>query len=150
MQDVAELIIARLRLDDAPSKFELRATGNDYCHPEYTFHQKKFCEVLKVTAPVENGRLVFKIEYLDNHDHNYELPPARQYRKGKQELTFEKDDWEGAVGFADGFMKSGCRCESLSLYAIDSTSEIASWDLQGTSEARAVTLRGAFKALLAK
>ena len=52
MEDVAETIIAQLRMDDRPSQFELRATGLDYAHPQYTFHAKQFCEVLKVTAPV--------------------------------------------------------------------------------------------------
>merc|ERR1711957_270855 len=98
MEDVAETIIAQLRMDDRPSQFELRATGTDFAQLS---HGPIVCDVLKVTAPVEAGRLVFKVSYLDNRDHTGS-PPV--YRNGWQTLTFDKDDREGAVAFADGFM----------------------------------------------
>ena len=57
-----------------------------------TFHRKKYCDVLKVTAPVEAGRMVIKVNYLDNHDKSYASPP--QYLSGWQTLTYDKTDWK--------------------------------------------------------
>eukprot|EP00966_Prymnesium_polylepis_P090426 2094303-Prymnesium_polylepis.1 len=94
MDDIAESIISQLRLDDAPSLFRLQVLGIDYAHPQYTFHNKQFCPVLKVTAPVEAGRRVFKIDYLDNHRRTPDNPS--QYEKSWEKITFDKDDWEGA------------------------------------------------------
>ena len=153
MEDVAETIIAQLRMDDRPSQFELRAIGADYAHPQYTFHAQRHCDVLKVTAPVEAGRLVFKVGYMDNHD-NTGSPPNCVYRNGWQTLTFDKEDWEGAVAFADGFMSDGGRSNRLSLYKEESRRSIAGWDVSvGNGEGKAARIalfRGAFKALLAK
>lgn len=95
MDDLAEVVISQLQLDDVASNFELRVQGLDYADPEYTFHRKKYCDVLKVTAPVEAGRMVIKVNYLDNHDKSYASPP--QYLSGWQTLTYDKTDWEGAV-----------------------------------------------------
>ena len=103
---------------------------------------------------MEAGRLVFKVSYMDNHDHTNGTPCV--YRNGWQTLTFEKDDWEGAVAFVDGFMSSGNRTERLSLYKIESSKNIVSWSVSRTlcsgegKAARIAIFRGAFKALLAK
>ena len=155
MEDVAETIIAQLRMDDRPSQFELRATGLDYAHPQYTFqHAQQRCDVLKVTAPVEAGRLVFKVGYMDNHD-NTGSPPNCVYRNGWQTLTFDKEDWEGAVVFAYGFMSDGNRSNQLLLFKHASRKSIARWDVSRGNgvegkAARIALFRGAFKALLAK
>ena len=114
MDDLAEVVISQLQLDDVASNFELRVQGLDYADPEYTFHRQKYCDVLKVTAPVEAGRMVIKVNYLDNHDKSYASPP--QYLSGWQTLTYDKTDWEGAVAFVDGFMSSGCRADRLALF----------------------------------
>ena len=120
LDDIAELLISHLHLDDVPSLFELKVQGLDYAHPNYGPHTKYFCDVLKVTAPVEAGRRIFKIDYLDNHERplaqRYEDSSARvvrYYPSGWQKITFDKDDWEGAVAFTDGFMSSGCRSRAI-------------------------------------
>ena len=151
MEDVAETILSHLCIDDRPSQFELRAASHDFAHPQYR-RGSHFCDVLKITAPVETGRLVFKVDYMDNHNYTHGTPPA--YRSGWRTLKFEKDDWEGALGFADGFMTDGCRSEMLELYEIDSSRSIASWDVGRNggqaNAARVATFRCAFKSLLAK
>ena len=116
MEDIAATIITRLRLDDRASPFELRARGRDYAHPAYTFQRPQNCDVLKVMAPVRDGRLVFKLSYLNNHDRTYDFEGTRRYRTGWRTITYEKDDWEGAVAFVDAFLSDGCRSEGLSLY----------------------------------
>ena len=102
---------------------------------------------------MEAGRLVFKVGYMDNHDHTGS-PPNRVYRNGWQTLTFDKEDWEGAVAFADGFMSDGNRSNRLSLFKHESRKSIAGWDVsRGNGEGKAARIalfRGAFKALLAK
>ncbi|GHP05923.1 hypothetical protein PPROV_000467000 [Pycnococcus provasolii] len=163
MEDIASTIISRLRLDDRASPFELRALGRDYAHPAYTSHRPQNCDVLKVTAPVKDGKLVFKLSYLNNHDRTYDFEGTRRYRTGWRTITYEKDDWEGAVAFVDAFMSDGCRSEGLSLYdkldsRLDSTTSsvlpiaIGSWNVSGrlSDEVRIVRIRGAFKALLAR
>ena len=55
---------------------------------------------------MEAGRLVFKVGYMDNHDHTGS-PPNRVYRNGWQTLTFDKEDWEGAVGKRRATYKMG-------------------------------------------
>lgn len=165
MEDIAATIITRLRLDDRASPFELRALGRDYAHPAYTSHRPQNCDVLKVTAPVKDGRLVFKLSYLNNHDRTYDFEGirVRRYRTEWRTITYEKDDWEGAVAFVDAFLSDGCRSEGLSLYdklnhnddsTISSEPAVAigSWSVSGrlSDEVRIVRIRGAFKALLAR
>ena len=103
MDDVAETVISHLRLDDAPSLFQLRVVGLDYAHPQYGPHRKQFCDVLKVTAPLDAGRRIFK------------------YKMGRQTIPFDKDDWEGAVAFTDGFTSDSCRANRIALYKLGST-----------------------------
>ena len=70
MNDIAEVVISQLRLDDEPSFFELLVTGFDRTHPQHMaplYRRPQYCEVLRVRAPVESGRRVFQLEYLDNH-----------------------------------------------------------------------------------
>ncbi|KAL1527209.1 hypothetical protein AB1Y20_015888 [Prymnesium parvum] len=153
MDDISEAIISHLRLDDAPSLFHLQVVGLDYAHPAYTFHNKQFCPVLKVTAPVEAGRRVFTVDYLDNHRRT-EMNNRSQYERGWEKITFHKDDWEGAVAFVDGFMNEGGRASRITLHRLDSRQSLASWDTEARSDemraARLAIIRGAFKALLAK
>jgi len=78
------------------------------------------------------------------------------YCNGWQTLTFNKDDWEGTVVFINGFMSSGARSDSLSLYKLESetlsSNHIARWSVRGLTNctARIKIFRGAFKVLLAK
>ena len=149
MDDLAEVVITQLQLDDVASNLELRVLGLDYAHPQYTFHQKQFCEVLKVTAPVETGRVVIKVNYLDNHDTSHANPP--QYMSGWQTLTYDKTDWEGAVAFVDGFMSSGGRANRMALFKQNSRKELAVWTTRDSSEAARVAIfRGAIKSLFGK
>ena len=148
MQDIAESVINQLRLDDAPSLFQLRVIGIDYAHPQYTFHNKQFCLVMKVTAPVEAGRRVFKIDYLDNYRLTHTNPS--QYSKGWETITFSKGDWEGAAAFADGFMGEGKRASQITLSRLEADESLAVWRTDDTSCLGRITLfRGVFKALLA-
>lgn len=151
MDDVAEIILSHLCIDDRPSQFELRAMSHDFAHPRYRLGVK-YCDVLKITAPVEAGRLVFKVDYFDNHNYTYDAP--RAYRSGWKTLRFEKDDFEGAVAFSDGFMSDGGRSEALSLHEVGSSQSIARWEVGriggDANAARVAIFRGAFKALLAK
>lgn len=158
MEDIAASVISQLRLDDLASPLELRVAGIDYANPDYIFHTPKHCAVLKAAAPIEAGRLVVKIAYLDNHDTTRDSgysPP--RYRHGWQSLTYERADWEGAAAFVDGFMRSGGRADRLALHERDSTRELAAWHTarvgNPTAEgdaARVALFRGAVKALLAQ
>ena len=108
-------------------------------------------DVLKVTAPVAAGRMVIKVNYLDNHDTSYASPP--QYLSGWQTLTYDKTDWEGAVAFVDGFMSvSGGRADHIALFEQNSRNELASWDTSRDSSkaARVAIFRGAIKSLFGK
>lgn len=151
MDDLAEVVITQLQLDDVASNLELRASGCDYAHPEYTFHRKRFCDVLKVTAPVEAGRMVIKVNYLDNHDTSH-ARPQKIYNSGWQNLTYDKTDLEGAVAFVDGFMSSGRRADSIALFEQNSRKKLALWDTPHDSSkaARVAIFRGAIKSLFGK
>ena len=124
--------------------------GCDYANPAYTFHSMKFCDVLKVTAPVEAGRMVIKVNYLDNHDTSHARP--LQSRSGWQTLTYDKADWEGAVAFVDGFMSSGGHADRIALFEQNSDKELACWDTPRASSkaARVAIFRGAIKSLFGK
>ena len=151
MDDLAEVVITQLQLDDVASNLELRVRGHDYARTYDTFHNNRFCDVLKVTAPVEAGRMVIKVNYLDNHDTSYASPP--QYLSGWQTLTYDKTDWEGAVAFVDGFMSvSGGRADHIALFEQNSRKELASWDTppHSSKAARVAIFRGAIKSLFGK
>ena len=150
MQDLAEAVVTQLRVADRPSAYELRATGLDFCNPAYSNHNKKHCDVLKVTVPEEMGTCVIQIMYLDNHDTTYDTP--RQYRNGWQTLTFDKDEWRGAAAFVDGFMQSGGRTGGIALYKKDSCAEIARWSVSHSVDgaARIEMLGGVVKSLFGR
>lgn len=151
MDDLADVVITQLQLDDVASNLELRVRGHDYARTTYdTFHNNRFCDVLKVTAPVEAGRMVIKVNYLDNHATSHARPP--QYLSGWQTLTYDKTDWEGAVAFVDGFMSSGVRADHIALFEQNSRNELASWDTSRDSSkaARVAIFRGAIKSLFGK
>ena len=124
MDGVAETVISHPRLDDAPSLFQLRVVGLDYAHPQYGPHRKQFCDVLKVTAPLDAGRRIFK------------------YKMGRQTIPFDKDDWEGAVAFTDGFTSDSCHANRIALYKLGSTKSLASWDTsRSNDEGKAARIR---------
>ena len=151
MDDLAEVVITQLQLNDVASNLELRVRGIDYANPAYTFHSPKYCDVLKVTAPVEAGRMVIKVNYLDNHDTSH-ARPQKIYNSGWQNLTYDKTELEGAVAFVDGFMSSGGRADRIALFEQNSDKELACWDTPRASSkaARVAIFRGAIKSLFGK
>ena len=154
MDDLAEVVITQLQLDDVASNLELRVAGGcDYAHIEYTPHAHglRFCDdVLQVTAPVEAGRMVIKVNYQDNHAESHASPP--QHLSGWQTLTYDKTDWEGAVAFVDGFMSSGGRADHIALCEQNSRKDLASWNTSRDSSkaARVAIFGGAIKSLFGK
>ena len=72
--------------------------------------------MLKVTAPLDAGRRIFK------------------YKMGRQTIPFDKDDWEGAVAFTDGFTSDSCRANRIALYKLGSTKSLASWDTSRSND----------------
>ena len=132
LEDVAEAVIAQLRLADAASELELRASGIDYTRPDHIYRTKSYCDVLKVTAPMEDGALVVRVRYLDNHDKVHADGDPRMpimHRNGWQTLAFGKADCEGAATFIAGFLYSGDRSNYLALYKQGTRQELASWPL---------------------
>ena len=150
MEDLANEVLSKMKMEDRPSRLVLIADGRNYKHPDYTFHNKKWTEILKVTAPVERGSVSFEISFLDNHagkdcDWIWEI------------MRYSGDDWEGALAFIDGFMSSGGRSSRLELFRCKDMDEkqypreIASWNLTDKADevaTRLAQIRGALKALL--
>lgn len=153
MYDLAKEVLNQLKQEDRPSRFVLVARGRDYQHPSDTFHRPEYRKILKVTAPVEDGSISFKISFLDNH--------RREDLEWEWEhIEFSGEEWEGAVGFVDGFMSHGInRFDQLSLFRLveheaeDNPTSVASWSLingEDEKSTRMETLRGAMKSLLSK
>jgi len=81
--------------EDRPSKLQLVASGRDFNHPNYTSHNPTYREVLRVSAPVENGQIVFKVSYFNNHDRN---------SQELVHLNYSKEEVDGVVGFINAFL----------------------------------------------
>ena len=88
-------------------------TLNWACSPRF--------DVLKVTAPIENGRQKTKVRIFDNHDRSSTYQYAtettsKQYNSGWQALLLEKGDCEGAVVFMGGVMRSECHSNGIVMF----------------------------------
>jgi len=94
MEDLAKEVIGFL--EDRPSKLQLVSRGRDYNHPNDSFRTPKFRDVLRVSAPVEKGQLVFKVSYIENRDRN---------STDWMHLQYLEKDIEGVVGFIDAFLR---------------------------------------------
>ena len=148
MEDVTDLIIEKLRLDDTPSLFELRASSVHYAHRDYSNHPRRFCNVLCVKTTTETGRLVFVVDYLNNHDYYTTETGTKEYRHGWQSITFAKENCDGAAGFVAGFLCFGRRSDQLDMHRTGCSKTLASWSLE--SDTPRLVVQGAIKALLAK
>tara|TARA_B110000902_G_scaffold261369_1_gene335998 strand:+ start:782 stop:1219 length:438 start_codon:yes stop_codon:yes gene_type:complete len=145
MEDVAELIIEKLKLDNAPSLFELRASARNWARND---GERVHCDVLCVKTTTETGRLVFVVEYLNNHDYYTTETGTKEYRQPWQTIKFVKEDWEGVVGFVTGFLCHGRRSSQLDMHRGAGRKPVASWSLEGDTPR--IVVQGAIKALLAK
>jgi len=148
MDDVADLIIAQLKLNDTPSLFELRASSAHFAHRDYSHRSRRYCDVLCVKTTTEAGRLVFVVDFLDNEDCVTTETGAKEYRHGWQTITFAKEDWDGATGFVVGFLCHFRRSDQLDLHRSGCSKTLASWSLEGDTPR--LVVQGAIKALLAK
>ncbi len=110
-----------LEIDDRVYDLELRANGIDRTKP--STHPCTFCPILRVTTELMRGKLQFVVDFLDNHAHHKNKNEEEVFTFGWQRLVFAKEDWEGVVGFVDGFMGSGGRTDHLELVRPGSGSE---------------------------
>ncbi|GFH47731.1 predicted protein [Chaetoceros tenuissimus] len=81
--------------EDRPSKLLLVASGRDFNHPNYASHNPTYREVLRVSAPVENGQLVFKVYHFNNHDRN-----SQEWEL----IEYPEEEADGVVGFINAFL----------------------------------------------
>jgi hypothetical protein len=112
MEDLAREIVTQLRIEDRESGLELVAKGIDYS-ALYRGEGQKFCNVLRVSAPVVNGKLRFVVDFRDTLSvarHDGEVLDAEW-----QTIEFDSESWEGVASFVEGFMGSGGRCDRLTL-----------------------------------
>jgi len=147
MEDLANEVISKMKMEDRPSKFVLTAMGRTFKSSHFTHRYPQFTVDLKVTAPVERGSISFDISFLEERtssDWSWET------------VRYSGDDWEGAVAFIDGFMNSGegnGGLKRLELFRCDDDDEtytqaIASWQWDDDRATNLAQIRGAVKALL--
>ncbi|GFH57213.1 predicted protein [Chaetoceros tenuissimus] len=89
---------------DRNSKLQLVASGRDYQHPDDSFRNPEYREVLCVSAPVVKNKQVFKVSFFDNFN--------RTCMKWEH-LEYEKEHINGVVGFIDGFLRKDDRSEII-------------------------------------
>ena len=89
--ELAKEIIEYVKLDDRPSHFKLHASE----------HVPSRSEILEITAPIEHGRLVWKVAYLvfNHHDKCWQW----------ETLTYGADNLGAVATFAEGFLWNRAR-----------------------------------------
>lgn len=130
MEDLAKEVIDFL--EDGPSKLQLVSRGRDHNHPNDSFHTPKYRDVLRVSAPVEKGQLVFKVTYFDNHDRN---------SMDWMHLQYLEKDIEGVIGFIDAFFRSGNRTETMELVNIESGTKVGRINLETRCDEESTRLK---------
>mmetsp|Transcript_17434 Transcript_17434/g.21296 ORF Transcript_17434/g.21296 Transcript_17434/m.21296 type:complete len:145 (-) Transcript_17434:217-651(-) len=144
MQDLAKEIMSNLKLKDRPSRLAIVANGRDYQNAQDSFHTPKYRHILRVTAPIEDGILLFRVSYYDNHDSN-------NHNLKWEDLDYSYDDIDGVVAFVDGFMASGCRSSNIEVFDKQRlVGRISLENRMDEASTRITQIRGAIKSLCTK
>lgn len=149
--DLAKEILEYIKLQDRPSRFELTANGQIY-ETGGNGQTARTTEALKITSPVEDGKLIWKVRFFDN----CAMP---QSSMKWETLCYSAENWTGAASFVDGFMQQHCRRNNAWLYlrtfqedpnGPGRPTKLAHWYLLDIKEldARIATVVGILKALL--
>lgn len=90
--ELAEQIMEYVKLDDRASHFKLHASENV---------PSRASEVLEITGPIKDGKLVWKVAYLiyNHHDNCWQW----------ESLTYAANNWGAVATFAEGFLWNRAR-----------------------------------------
>lgn len=148
--DLAKEILEYTKLKDRPSRFQIRLQGSDY--------NGRPMDALRISAPVEEGKLVWKVMYFDNLARPMELTKW-------ETIVYDADNLMGAAAFIDGFARSGRGRGGNPLFQLSTFKEeleeeeaegyirsLAEWRVEGTDpfEGRIRFICGILKASILK